>query len=138
LFWNLGLVSSNVGVVGGNGGTSGAVNQSMTNFLVSGSGGGGSGASSTGGGLTSPGPYPLIAATPINTNGLDGFVLYKPFGLIGGRGGGGQVTGGRGGNGAPGTGGGGGGAGSTSAGNGGRGGDGFVIITTRKRNNFLR
>lgn len=127
LFLNLGTFQTNSVIGGIAGGTANSANQSSTGFLMGGSGGGGTG---TGGGLTSPGIYPLIAATPINTNGLPGFVIYEPFGLIGGRGGGGGTTGGNGGFGAPGTGGGGGGAGSTSAGNGGRGGDGFVLITT--------
>jgi hypothetical protein len=127
IFNNLGTFISQSGVPGSSTSTSTSNPTTMSIFIVGSSGGGGT---STAGGLTTPGPYPLIAATPINTNGSNGFIYYNPFGLIGPRGGGGGTTGGNGGNGAPGTGGGGGGAGTSSAGNGGRGGDGFIIITT--------
>jgi len=128
IFVNLGNFTATAGLGGNNGSLTNSGNITVASFLVGANGGGGT---STGGGITAGGPFPTIAVTPINTNGKDGLIYYKPiFGLSGGTGGGGGTTGGNGGNGAPGCGGAGGGAGTTSAGNGGRGGDGFVIITT--------
>lgn len=128
VFANLGNFLADNGVGGGSGGLTTGAGAAVNEFTINSGGGGGTG---TGGGLTGGGPFPTIAATPINTSGTGGLIFYEPiFGLTGGRGGGGGTTGGNGGDGAPGCGGGGGGAGTVSAGNGGRGGDGFVIITT--------
>jgi hypothetical protein len=128
IFQSLGIQLNVGGTAGQTSNTGNTSAGAVASFLVTAGAGGGTG---TGGGLNGGGPFPVIANTPINTNGRDGLIFYKPiFGLSGGRGGGGGTTGGNGGNGAPGCGGGGGGAGTVSAGNGGRGGDGFVIITT--------
>lgn len=128
----LGTFTSIVGLNGTSGGTGGGTATSAGTITCSGTGGGGTG---TGGAITATGGalaiVPQFSATPINTNGRSGTIIYKPtLVLIGGSGGGGGTTGGRGGNGAPGTSGGGGGGGTSSAGNGGNGGDGLVIITT--------
>jgi hypothetical protein len=136
IFANLGVFTFQAGAVGNTGSTFvGGSNTTPTNFIVQASGGGGtgSGGSSTGGGV-----FPSFGGAPVNTNGYNGIILYKPtLMLFGGGGGGGSsaagTNGGNGGNGAPGAGGGGGGASSNTgvnAGNGGRGGNGFVIITT--------
>lgn len=128
VFANLGNFLATAGINGGSGALTNGGGAAVNTFTINSGGGGGTG---TGGGITGGGPFPTIAATPINTSGTGGLIFYKPiFGITGGRGGGGGTTGGNGGDGAPGCGGGGGGAGTTSAGNGGKGGDGFVIITT--------
>ena len=133
IFANLGTFTFQAGVnaAGGQGG--GATSITPSNFLVASMGGG---STSTAGSFTTTGVFPAIPTTPINTDGRNGIILYKPtLMLYGGSGGGGSTSGngGNGGNGAPGTGGGGGGGSfntGVNAGNGGRGGDGFVIITT--------
>jgi hypothetical protein len=135
IFANLGTFTFQAGVNSVGGGTGAVVNNTTASAFTSGGGGGGTG---TGSGFAQVGVFPLIASTAINTNAINGPILYKPtLMLYGGCGGGGSsaagTNGGNGGNGAPGTGGGGGGASSNTgvnAGNGGRGGDGFVIITT--------
>jgi hypothetical protein len=132
IFVNLGTSTFQVGVAGsGVGGTS----QTPSNFIVLATAGGSTG---VGSGITATGVFPSIPNAPVNTNGQNGIILYKPtLILYGGTGGGGSAAagtnGGNGGNGAPGTGGGGGGASSNTgvnAGNGGNGGNGFIIITT--------
>jgi hypothetical protein len=135
IFANLGTFTFQAGVVASAAGTGNATNTAPTNFITNSGGGGGTG---TGGAVTATGVFPAITGAPVNTNGQDGPIYYKPtLILYGGRGGGGSLAagtnGGNGGNGAPGAGGGGGGASSNTgvnAGNGGRGGDGFIIITT--------
>jgi hypothetical protein len=138
IFANLGTFTFQAGQAGLAGGTVNGGQISSTNFVLGGAGGGGTG---QGGGspFSSSGVFGAQApATPLNTNGQDGRIYYKPILMLyGGSGGGGSsaagTNGGNGGNGAPGAGGGGGGASSNvgvNAGNGGRGGDGFVIITT--------
>jgi len=135
IFANLGTFTFQAGVVATAASTSNAGTTTPSNFVTNSGGGGGSG---TGGAVTATGVFPGITGAPVNTNGQDGPIYYKPtLMLYGGRGGGGSssagTNGGNGGNGAPGAGGGGGGASSNTgvnAGNGGRGGDGFVIITT--------
>jgi hypothetical protein len=134
IFANLGTFTFQVGVNGTIGGTANGQGVTITNFLVGAGGGAGTG---VGGTTNATGVFPAVSSTPINTNGADGIILYKPILMLyGGRGGGGSSTsgnGGNGGNGAPATGGGGGGASANTgvnAGNGGRGGDGFIIITT--------
>jgi hypothetical protein len=135
IFANLGTFTFQAGVPG-TGGSSGNVTAATPVFYTTfGTGGGGTG---TGGAITGTGVFPATTAAAVNTNGYNGFVLYKPtLMLYGGGGGGGSLAagtnGGNGGNGAPGCAGGGGGASTNTgvnAGNGGRGGDGFVIITT--------
>jgi hypothetical protein len=134
-FANLGTFTFQAGVVSNSASTVNAGTTTPTNFVTNAGGGGGTG---NGGGVNAVGVFPRITAAPVNTNGQDGMILYKPtLMLYGGRGGGGSsaagTNGGNGGKGAPGAGGGGGGASSNvgvNAGNGGRGGDGFVIITT--------
>jgi hypothetical protein len=133
IFANLGTFTFQAGSIGANGGLLTGNSTTPSNFVNGGTGGGGQGAS---GGFVTSGVFPAIVATPANTNGINGPILYKPtLMLFGGLGGGGSTAGngGNGGNGAPGCGGGGGGASTNTgvnAGNGGRGGDGFVIITT--------
>jgi hypothetical protein len=135
IFVNLGTFTFQAGVNGSIGGTGSAQNLALSNFITGGMGGGGTG---TGGGIVGTGVFPVISTTPVNTNGQDGIILYKPtLMLYGGTGGGGTATvgtnGGNGGNGAFGAGGGGGGSSTNTgvnAGNGGIGGDGFTIITT--------
>jgi hypothetical protein len=135
IFTNLGIFNFQAGATGSNGGTTNGGGRAQDNYVNGGTGGGGTG---VGGAFASTGVFPGIASTPVNTNGKDGIILYKPIlMLFGGTGGGGSsaagTNGGDGGDGAPGAGGGGGGASSNTgvnAGNGGRGGDGFVIITT--------
>jgi hypothetical protein len=135
IFANLGTFTFQAGVNAGAAGTGNAFAITPSTFLVPSGGGGGTG---TAGVVNSTGVFPGIVATPVNTNGNSGFILYKPILMLyGGRGGGGSsaagTNGGNGGGGAPGCGGGGGGASSNTgvnAGNGGKGGDGFVIITT--------
>jgi hypothetical protein len=135
IFANLGTFTFQAGVTANSAGTANAANTAPTNFITNSGGGGGTG---TGGAVTATGVFPAITGAPVNTNGQDGIILYKPILMLyGGRGGGGSsaagTNGGSGGNGAPGAGGGGGGASSNTgvnAGNGGSGGDGFVIITT--------
>lgn len=136
IFVNLGTFTFQAGVNGSIGGTSNAQSLSpLSNFIIGGTGGGGT---SIGGAIIGTGVFPIISSTPVNTNGQDGIILYKPtLMLYGGTGGGGTSTvgtnGGNGGNGAFGAGGGGGGSSTNTgvnAGNGGRGGDGFTIITT--------
>ena len=136
IFVNLGTFTFQAGSNGLQGSTvNGSGISPPGNFVFSGTGGGGTG---TGGGVTAGGVFPAITGAPVNTNGANGIILYKPtLMLYSGSGGGGSsaagTNGGNGGNGAPGAGGGGGGASSNTgvnAGNGGKGGDGFVIITT--------
>jgi hypothetical protein len=136
IFSNLGIFTFQAGVIGGIGGvTNGQGLVTIINFTINSGGGGGTGISGT---VAAAGVFPGVASTPVNTNGQNGNILYKPtLMLYGGRGGGGSsaasTNGGNAGNGAPGCGGGGGGASTNTgvnAGNGGRGGDGFVIITT--------
>jgi hypothetical protein len=128
VFANLGQFTTILGYLGANGNTTIGGANSFQSFTVQSGGGGGTGA---GGGISVTPLFPATANTPVNTNGNNGPIYYKPiFALFGGRGGGGGTTGGKGGDGAPCCGGGGGGAGTTSAGNGGRGGDGLIIITT--------
>jgi len=134
IFANLGIFTFQTGGISTSGATtSNAVSSSAQNFIGVAGGGGGS---ALGSGHVGAGVFPIMASTPLNTNGQHGMILYKPtFILYGGRGGGGSVTGngGNGGDGAPGCGGGGGGASANTgvnAGNGGKGGDGFIIITT--------
>ena len=128
LFLNLGNFVGLAGSIGAGGGSGAGSGNSVLSFIINGGGGGGT---STSGNSSAGGPFPAVASTPINTNGANGLIFYKPiFGLTGGRGGGGGTTGGNGGNALFGAGGGGGGAGTTSAGNGGKGGDGLIIITT--------
>jgi hypothetical protein len=135
IFANLGNFTFQAGVVAGVAGTGNAGTTTPSNFVTNSGGGGGI---STGGSVATIGVFPGILAAPVNTNGQDGPIYYKPILMLyGGRGGGGSsaagTNGGNGGNGAPGAGGGGGGASSNTgvnAGNGGKGGDGFVIITT--------
>ncbi len=135
IFANLGTFTFQAGSNGAGGGSVAGNPIVANNFVLGGSGGGGTG---TGGGLTVAGVFPGVTGAALNTNGRDGFILYKPILILyGGFGGGGSsaagTNGGNGGKGAPGAGGGAGGASSNTgvnAGNGGRGGDGFVIITT--------
>jgi hypothetical protein len=136
IFANLGIFTFQAGTNGNTGGTTNAANNNPETFIIPATGGGGTGTGGgTAGGTT---VFPTFTSTPVNTNGYNGIILYKPtLILYGGGGGGGSsaqfTNGGNGGNGAPGAGGGGGGASSNTgvnAGNGGRGGDGFVIITT--------
>ena len=127
IFLNMGIFVTQGFTNGALGGTVNGTSIAQTLFLASGGGGGGTG---TGGGQTSPGIYPVVAVTPINTNGRNGMFMTKPFGFTGPTGGGGGTNGGKGGDGSPAVGGAGGGAGTVSAGNGGRGGDGFIMITT--------
>ena len=135
IFVNLGTFTFQAGVNGSIGGTNTGQNLGTSNFITGGVGGGGTG---TGGPIIGTGVFPAISSSPVNTNGQDGIILYKPtLMLYGGTGGGGSsaagTNGGNGGNGAPGAGGGGGGSSTNTgvnAGNGGRGGDGFIIITT--------
>jgi hypothetical protein len=135
IFSNLGTFTFQAGVAATAASTTNAGTTTPSNFVTNSGGGGGTG---TGGAVTAAGVFPGITAAPVNTNGANGPVYYKPILMLyGGRGGGGSTTGngGNGGNGSPGTGGGGGGAGQGATGvavggNGGRGGDGFVIITT--------
>lgn len=135
IFANLGTFTFQAGVPGVGGQPGNAATTTPTGYTVFGTGGGGNG---TGGRIAGTGVIPETTAAAVNTNGYDGFVLYKPtLILYGGGGGGGSLmagtNGGNGGNGAPGCGGGGGGASTNTgvnAGNGGKGGDGFVIITT--------
>ena len=135
IFVNLGTFTFQAGVNGSIGGTGNGQNLAVSNFITGGMGGGGT---STGGAINGTGVFIPISSTPVNTNGQDGIILYKPtLMLYGGTGGGGTATvgtnGGNGGNGAFGAGGGGGGSSTNTgvnAGNGGRGGDGFTIITT--------
>ena len=136
IFVNLGTFTFQAGVNANNASITNGSIGTPSNFIVSAGGGGGNGSGGSGNGTTASGVFPGITATPVNTNGKDGIILYKPILMLyGGSGGGGSVTGngGNGGNSAPGGGGGGGGASTNTgvnAGNGGRGGDGFVIITT--------
>jgi hypothetical protein len=133
IFANLGTFTYQAGITANSASLTNSAATTPANFISNSGGGGGTG---TGGGVSGSGVFPSIPTTPVNTNGPDGPIYYKPtLMLYGGRGGGGAVTGngGNGGNGAPGCGGGGGGASANvgvNAGNGGRGGDGFVIITT--------
>jgi hypothetical protein len=135
IFANLGNLTFQAGQGGNSGGTSGATFPTQVNYITAGTGGGGTG---QGAGFSAVGVFPAIPGAPVNTNGQNGIILYKPtLILYGGFGGGGSLAagtnGGNGGNAAPGCGGGGGGASSNTgvnAGNGGKGGDGFVIITT--------
>ena len=133
IFANLGTFTFQAGVTAANGGLLTGAGITPSNFVNGGTGGGGQGSS---GAFLTSGVFPGIAVTPVNTNGINGPILYKPtLMLFGGLGGGGSTSGngGNGGNGAPGCGGGGGGASTNTgvnAGNGGKGGDGFVIITT--------
>ena len=135
IFANLGNVTFQSGTSGNSGGTGGATFPTQVNYITAGTGAGGTG---QGAGFGVVGVFPPISGAPVNTNGQNGIILYKPtLILYGGFGGGGSLAagtnGGNGGNGAPGSGGGGGGASSNTgvnAGNGGKGGDGFVIITT--------
>jgi len=135
IFANLGIFNFQAGVAGLTGDTTIGGGTTIVNPITHASGGGGN---STGGSFVGAGVFPSITNTPLNTNGANGIILYKPtLMLYGGGGGGGSsavsTNGGNGGNGAPGAGGGGGGASSNTgvnAGNGGSGGDGFVIITT--------
>jgi hypothetical protein len=118
-----------VTATGGNTGAAASVSAILP--ISMGGAGGGGGSTGTGGGISGGGIIPIVNATAANTNGANGYIIYKPvLILLSGAGGGGLTTGGNGGDGAMSCGGGGGGAGSSSAGNGGRGGDGFVIITT--------
>lgn len=133
IFANLGTFTFQAGITANSSSTTNSAATTPSNFVSNSGGGGGTG---TGGGVTGSGVFPSIPTTPVNTNGQNGPIYYKPTLLLyGGRGGGGGTSGngGNGGNGAPGAGGGGGGASfntGVNAGNGGRGGDGFVIITT--------
>ena len=136
IFVNLGTLTFQAGVNGSIGGAINAQNLSISNFITGGIGGSGT---TPGGTINGTGVFPTISASPLNTNGQDGIILYKPtLMLYGGSGGGGSavgtsLNGGNGGNGAFGAGGGGGGSSTNTgvnAGNGGRGGDGFTIITT--------
>jgi hypothetical protein len=137
IFANLGTFTFQAGQAGQGGGTGVGGQITATNFVLGGAGGSGTsvGASSP---FSAVGVFIGIPSAPVNTNGANGIILYKPtLMLYGGSGGGGSsavsTNGGNGGNGAPGAGGGGGGASTNigvNAGNGGRGGDGFVIITT--------
>jgi hypothetical protein len=131
IFANLGTFTFQAGITSPNSGGS----STPTNFATGATGGGGT---TAGGSFVSTGVFPGIAASALNTNGINGPIFYKPIlMLFGGLGGGGSsaasTNGGNGGNGAPGTGGGGGGASTNTgvnAGNGGNGGNGFIIITT--------
>ena len=133
IFANLGTFTFQLGNAANPGGTAGSNVGNVVAWLVGAGGGGGTG---TAGGINAAGVYPGLPTTPINTNGVNGPVLYKPtLMLYSGQGGGGSTAGngGNGGNGAPGCGGGGGGASTNTgvnAGNGGNGGNGFIIITT--------
>ncbi len=133
IFTNLGTFTYQAGITSNSASLTNSAATTPSNFVTNAGGGGGTG---TGGGVSGSGIFPAIPTTPVNTNGPNGPIYYKPILMLyGGRGGGGAATGngGNGGNGAPGAGGGGGGASANTnvnAGNGGRGGDGFVIITT--------
>jgi hypothetical protein len=135
IFANLGTFTFQAGINSVAGTTTSTTGNTPANPFTAAGGGGGTG---TGGGFAAVGVLPAIPNTPVNTNGINGPIFYKPtLILFGGTGGGGSTTGngGNGGNGSPGTGGGGGGAGQGATGvavggNGGKGGDGFVIITT--------
>lgn len=133
IFANLGAFTFQAGVIANAAGTGNGGTTTPSNFITNAGGGAGTG---NGGGVIATGVFPAIGAAPVNTNGQNGPIYYKPtLMLYGGRGAGGATTGngGNGGNGAPGAGGGGGGASfntGVNAGNGGKGGDGFVIITT--------
>jgi hypothetical protein len=133
IFANLGTFTFQVGNAANPGGTAASNVGNVVAWLVGAGGGGGTGAA---GGINAAGVYPGLPTTPINTNGVNGPMLYKPtLMLYSGQGGGGSTAGngGNGGNGAPGCGGGGGGASTNTgvnAGNGGNGGNGFIIITT--------
>ena len=135
IFANLGTFTFQAGVGGGAGATGAVSVGNPSTYVVPAQGGGGNGA---GGGINAAGVFPAVGTAAVNTNGRDGFIIYRPILILyGGMGGGGSsaagTSGGNGGNGAPGTGGGGGGGSVNTGpnlGNGGRGGDGFVIITT--------
>ncbi|MFY7883352.1 MAG: glycine-rich domain-containing protein [Dolichospermum sp.] len=133
IFANLGTFTYQAGITSNSASLTNSAATTPANFVSNSGGGGGT---STSGGVSGSGVFPSVPTTPVNANGPDGPIYYKPtLILYGGRGGGGAATGngGNGGNGAPGCGGGGGGASANvgvNAGNGGRGGDGFVIITT--------
>jgi len=128
VFLGLGIFTAIAGQNGASTTTTTGANITPDRIVTGGTSGGGSGA---GGTLVATGPYPVLTAAAINTNGRDGYILYKPIlAFSGGAGGGGGTNGGKGGNGAYGCGGGSGGGGTTSAGNGGKGGDGIIIITS--------
>jgi hypothetical protein len=116
-------INNTVGIVQGYTGGSGT-NTATSSLPITGSpiyGGAGRslGTGALSGGMTSVSSlYPSVTGS-INENGKDGFVIWKPFTVFGGCGGGAGFSGG---NGIMGSGGGGGSAG------GGKGGDGFVII----------
>jgi hypothetical protein len=93
-------------------------------------GGAGGGNNVAGGGMTSVSSlYPSVTGGAIGQNGSDGFVIWKPFTVFGGCGGGGSANA-NGGSGIMGSGGGGGGCSNSdgNVSNGGSGGNGFVII----------
>jgi hypothetical protein len=135
IFANLGTFTFQAGVAGLAGNLTIGGGTTIANPITHASGGGGN---STGGSFVGAGVFPTVTSAPVNTNGANGIILYKPILMLYGGGGGGgslaaSTNGGNGGNGAPGAGGGGGGASTNTgvnAGNGGRGGDGFVLITT--------
>jgi len=110
VFANLGTFTFQAGVNSVGGTTTNTTGNTPANPFTAAGGGGGTG---TGGGFAAVGVFPTTPNTPVNTNGINGPIFYKPtLMLFGGTGGGGSLAagtnGGNGGNGAPGTGGGGG------------------------------